>query len=71
MAEITFKYTTQEYLQDLREVSEVTLSLPDGMTIQEYKQACARLALAIGYQPNTVKKGFGDYENTDITHNDK
>jgi hypothetical protein len=71
MAEITFKYTTQEYLEDAREIQAVTLIVPDDMSIDEFKQVCARLALAIGYQPITVKKGFGDdYEDTDITYNE-
>lgn len=65
MAEITFKYTTPEYLEEIREINEIKLAVPDDMNIQEFKQVCARLALAIGYQPITVKKGFGTYEDTD------
>ena len=63
MAEIGFKYT--ENIEESREIQECRLNVPDDMNIQEFKQACGRLALAIGYSPTTVKKGFGDYEDLD------
>jgi hypothetical protein len=63
MANLTFKYT--ESLEESREVKGIELLVPDDMDIAEFKQVCARLALSIGYQPSTVTKAFGDYEDVD------
>lgn len=60
MAELTFKYTDEVSDEENREVGEVTLSVPNDMTIQEYKVVCIRMASTLGYSSRTIKKGFGD-----------
>jgi len=60
MAELTFKYTDEVTDEEIREVGEVTLGVPNDMTIQEYKIVCMRMASTLGYSSSTIKKGFGD-----------
>lgn len=43
-----------------REASNIELTVPDDMTIHEFKVICVRLASAMGYHHETIKKGFGD-----------
>lgn len=47
-----------------REASIISFDVPDDMNIYEYKIMCVRLAHAMGYHHNSVKKAFGnlDYE---------
>ena len=59
MAKLIFKYT-DDLLEDCREASEIELTVPDDMDINEFKVMCVRLASAIGYQDKTIKNSFGD-----------
>lgn len=47
-----------------REAKNIRFDVPDDMNIYEYKIMCVRLAHAMGYHYNSVKKVFGetDYE---------
>ena len=65
MGKLIFRYTDNDYLDVNREASEVSLTVPDDMTINEYKVMCMRLASAIGYTEKTIDKAFGDVEYDD------
>jgi hypothetical protein len=56
-------YISEETLN--REASQISFDVPDDMNINEFKIMCVRLAHAMGYHPNSVKKAFGetDYES--------
>ena len=60
MAKLIFKYTDSEFIEGLREASEIELTVPDDMDIHEFKVMCVRLASSLGYQQETIKKGFGN-----------
>ena len=47
-----------------REAKNISFDVPDDMNIYEYKIMCVRMANAMGYHHNSVKKAFGslDYE---------
>jgi hypothetical protein len=60
MAKLIFRYT-DELLEDCREASEIEFKVPDDMDINEFKVICARLASAMGYHENSIKKSFGDF----------
>jgi len=55
-------YTSEE--SQIREARQISFDVPDDMNIFELKIMCVRLAHAMGYSPNSVKKAFGetDYE---------
>jgi len=59
MAKLIFKYT-DELLEECREISEIEFTFPDDLDINEFKVICVRLASAMGYHENSIKKGFGD-----------
>jgi hypothetical protein len=60
MGKLIFRYTEDDMIDNNREASEIELTVPDDMNIQEYKVMCVRLASAIGYSEKTIQKGFGD-----------
>jgi hypothetical protein len=60
MAKLTFKYTDSEFTEGLREASEIEFTVPDDMDIHEFKVMCVRLASSLGYQQETINKGFGN-----------
>jgi hypothetical protein len=60
MAKLIFKYTDSEYIDGLREASEIEFTVPDDMDIHEFKIMCVRLASSLGYQQETIDKGFGN-----------
>ena len=43
-----------------REAMHVSFDMPDDMNIYEFKIMCVRLASSIGYQPNSIKRAFGE-----------
>jgi len=45
-----------------REAKIIRFDVPDDMNIYEYKIMCVRLAHAMGYHNNSVKKVFGDLD---------
>ena len=60
MGKLIFRYTENDMIDNNREASEIELTVPDDMNIQEYKVMCVRLASAMGYSEKTIQKGFGD-----------
>ena len=65
MGKLIFRYTDSDYLDVNREPSEVSLTVPDDMTVNEYKVMCMRLTSTIGYTEKTIDKTFGDVEYDD------
>lgn len=63
MAQFIFKIDEEDY----REVSNIEFTVPDDLTISEYKVICVRMAAAMGYGDTSIKKHFGDtlYGNDD------
>lgn len=60
MGKLIFTYTDKEFLEAQREASKIELDVPDDMDINEFKVMCVRLASAMGYHENSIKKSFGD-----------
>ena len=60
MGKLIFRYTEEEFVDNNREASEIELTVPDDMDINEFKVMCVRLASAIGYTETSIKNGFGD-----------
>ena len=68
MGKLIFRYTEEDFIEDNREANEIELSVPDDMNITEYKVMCVRMAYAMGYNPDSIKRGFGDiiYGDEDV-----
>lgn len=60
MGKLIFTYTDKEFLEIQREASRIELDVPDDMDINEFKVMCVRMASAMGYHENSIKKSFGD-----------
>ena len=60
MGKLIFRYTEDDKIEHNREASEIELTVPNDMGIQEYKVMCVRLASAMGYSEKTITKGFGN-----------
>ena len=60
MAKLIFKYTDEDFINEVREAKSVELGVPDDMDIHEYKVMCVRLASSLGYTESTITKSFGD-----------
>lgn len=60
MGKLIFNYTDKELLEVQREASKIEFEVPDDMNISEFKVMCVRLASAMGYHENSIKKSFGD-----------
>lgn len=58
MAKLEFK---SEDL-DNREARQISFVVPDDMNINEFKIVCMRMASAMGYADNSIKKCFGKEE---------
>ena len=61
MGKLIFTYTDKEFLEVQREASKIGFDVPDDMDINEFKVMCVRLASAMGYHENSIKKSFGDF----------
>lgn len=63
MAKFIFKIDEKDH----REASNIEFTVPDDLTISEYKVICVRMASAMGYGDANIKKHFGDtlYGNDD------
>ena len=59
MAKLIFKYT-DELLEECREASQIEFTLPDDVTINEFKVMCVRMASALGFHHNSIQGCFGD-----------
>lgn len=66
MAKMTFNIDSDDY----REASNIELTIPDDMTIFEYKTICIRMAAALGYHHTTIEKAFVETEEERKTFND-
>ena len=64
MAKLIFKYTDDDYIEHAREASEIEFTIPDELNIFEFKTICARLAAALGYHEESIKKAFGKLDET-------
>ena len=60
MGKLIFNHTDTELLEVQREASKIEFEVPDDMNISEFKVMCVRLASAMGYHENSIKKSFGD-----------
>ena len=56
MARMSFKY---EYDEECRDISGITFDVPEDMTIDEYKVMCVKMAHALGYHENSIKRRLG------------
>ena len=43
-----------------REASKIEFTLPEDMDIFEYRIMCIRMASAMGYGPQSIKRAFGE-----------
>jgi len=66
MAKFTFTIDADDY----REASNIELTVPDDMTIFEYKTICIRMASALGYHYETINKAFIETEEERKTFED-
>lgn len=57
MAKLTYIHEDNEFN---REASTIEFTVPDDMNINEFKVMCVRMAHAIGYHQNSIKRSFGD-----------
>lgn len=63
-AKLTFEFLDQNDSEfQNREASKIQFTVPDDMTIWEFKTMCVRLASAIGYTTKSIKTAFGDTHN--------
>ena len=60
MAKLIFRYTEEDFVNEIREAKSVELDVPGDMNIHEFKVVCIRLAASIGYGEKSITKGFGD-----------
>ena len=60
MGKLIFRYTDKEYVEVNREASEIELTVPDDMDMNEFKVMCVRLASSMGYPDKSIVKSFGD-----------
>ena len=60
MGKLIFRYTDKEYVEVNREASEIELTVPDDMDMNEFKVMCVRLASSMGYSDKSIVKSFGD-----------
>lgn len=60
MAKLIFRYTDDDFIDEIREAKSVELEVPGDMNIHEYKIICIRMAYSIGYTESTITKAFGD-----------
>lgn len=50
------------------EASKIEMEISQDLTISEYKIVCMRMAAALGYHPNSIKRAFGDEEQGDSSY---
>lgn len=51
-----------------REAKNIELTIADDLDIFEFKTICRRLASAMGYHPESIKKAFGNEWDSDKKH---
>jgi hypothetical protein len=52
------KYTSDE--ESHREAKHIEFTISEDLNINEFKIICKRLAAAMGYHPESIKKEFGN-----------
>ena len=57
------KYISESELH--REAKNIEFTVADDLDIFEFKTICRRLASAMGYHPESIKKAFGNDWDTD------
>tara|TARA_B110001452_G_C15157363_1_gene402622 strand:+ start:386 stop:655 length:270 start_codon:yes stop_codon:yes gene_type:complete len=60
MAKLIFRYTEEDFVNEIREAKSIELDVPGDMNIHEFKVVCIRLAASMGYGEKSITKGFGD-----------
>lgn len=60
MAKLIYKVTEPDTLKFSKEANEIVFDIDDGLTIDEFKVVCIRMAAAMGYSGNSIKKSFGE-----------
>jgi hypothetical protein len=58
MARLSYKITDVGFLEASREASKIEFEIPNDLDIFEYRNICIRLAAAMGYHSNSIKKAF-------------
>jgi len=53
-----------------KEAKRIEFEIPKGMTCEEFKIICIRMAHALGYHEKTVRKSFGNIQDAN-KENDK
>lgn len=48
---------------DTTEAKSIELKIPNGITCEEFKIMCVRMAHAIGYHESSVRESFGKIED--------
>ena len=71
MGKLIFRYTDKEYIEVNREASEIELTVPDDMDINEFKVICVRLASSMGFSDKSIVKSFYDLIYGDENVNNK
>ena len=46
-----------------KEVKRIEFEIPKGMTCEEFKIICIRMAAALGYHENNIRQSFGNIED--------
>lgn len=57
MAKIRYEHSDPE---EIREAQNIEFTVPDDLNIFEYRIMCMRLASALGYTSESIKKAFGE-----------
>lgn len=62
MAKLTYELKNNFFT--VRDINKITFDIPDDLDIHEFKYVCSKLAAAMGYQPNSIKRAFGSFDET-------
>jgi len=54
---------------DTTEAKSIELKIPNGITCEEFKIICIRMAHAIGYHESSVRETFGNINDSNINKN--
>ena len=49
------------------EASKIEMEIPEDLTISEYRIVCMRMAAALGYHPNSIKRAFGEEDQEELS----
>ncbi len=54
-----------------KEAKTIEFEIPNGMTCEEFKTICMRMAHALGYHENTVRDSFGNIADKNLQKDKK